>query len=100
MQIVATTTPSWLCSCVLGLQHQGINIKGHARDLVTNSAPFIGAVAKFYYKNTNTYHAALITKFTDKGFIIYETNFKKCQETKREVLWSDPALIGFIDNTF
>ena len=80
-----------------GLWHKGIKIKGNAKDVITNSTPFVGAVVKFFYKSTNTYHVALLTKFTKNGFITWETNFRDCQETTREVYWNDPALIGFTD---
>ena len=92
---VATTTPSWMCSCMAGLWHKGIKIKGNARDIETNSTPFVGAVVKFFYKSTGTYHAALLTKFTKNGFIVYETNFRECTENHREVYWNDASLQGF-----
>lgn len=88
-------TPNWLNSCILGLRHFGVEIYGDAKDIKPNSMLAIGSVVKFYYKHSDTYHASLITSFTDEGFMVKETNYKKGKYTEREVEWNDPAIIGF-----
>ena len=91
-----TTTPLWLCSCMHGLATKGIFLKGNAIDQIPNSTPVVGGVVLLkYYENVG--HVALIQKFTEKGMIVWETNYKPCQATTREILWSDIHIVGFID---
>ena len=91
-----TTTPLWLCSCMHGLATKGIFLKGNAKDQIPNSTPVIGGVVILkYYKDVG--HVALIQKFTEKGMIVWETNYRPCQATTREILWSDIHIVGFID---
>lgn len=84
-----------LCDCMTGLRNMGVFFNGRAKDLPTSDRPSIGSVAKFYYKKLGTYHGAKIIKFTKKGFMVLDTNYKPCQKTYREVLWSNTSLLGF-----
>ena len=95
--IQATTTPElWLCSCMHGLAKKGIFLKGNAKDQIPNSTPVVGGVVLLkYYEDVG--HVALIQKFTEKGMIVWETNYRPCQATTREILWSDIHIVGFID---
>lgn len=97
---IATSTKDkidTLCSCMSYINSQGIPLKGDAIDLKPSSNPKVGGVAIFRYNNTiEGGHAGIIKRFTKKGFIIQETNWKRCQKTEREVFWTDQFLKGFI----
>ena len=84
-----------LCSCIHGIRSREIFIKGNAKDIPTGDPPTLGALAKFYYPSTRSYHVALITNMNSESFTVYETNFSKCKEGRRKVFYQDPALIGF-----
>lgn len=79
-----------------GLARWGIHLKGNAIDQIPNSTPIIGGVVKFIYTKGQG-HVAQILRFTKNGMIVRETNYKECEETTREVLFSDSHIVGFID---
>ncbi len=67
----------------------------HMADIVPNTTPAVGMAAVFYYHGGTVKHVAYITKITQDGFYVAESNFKHCTYDKRFVSWSDPFLAGF-----
>ena len=88
-----------LCNCMAYLRNEGLKFKGNAKDIPVNSTPFIGAIVKFYYANTGTYHGAKLVGYGKGGFYVDDSNYKPCEETKgRFVAWdNNDSLIGFSD---
>lgn len=90
------------CSCVVGLRELwGINIHGDASKIVPNLFPGyqgqivgVGDVILFDYNGVG--HVALIMKVTRTGFMVVEYNFKRCQQTIREVQYTDSAIRGYL----
>jgi hypothetical protein len=54
-----------------------------------------GNVAVFYYADIGLYHYAVVREETETHYIVEETNYKKCQQSKREVDKGDSSLLGF-----
>ena len=102
---IATTTVNEIskdkniaCSCVRTAIAEGLKIPlKDAKDLKPNGQPIIGGGVLFYYPKTDTHHVAYIKAFTENGFLVKEGNFKPCQFSEREVLWSDKFITGFIN---
>lgn len=90
----ASLTQDQLCSCVIYAISQGVKIppKTNSWDLRPNSYPQVGGLALLDY---NVEHVAVIQQVSDYGFLIKETNFKKCQFTSRWISWLDPHIRGF-----
>lgn len=62
-------------------------------EIAPNSPPTVGSVAIFNYSGTP--HLAVITAFTDDGFIVREANYKPAVIDTREISFKDKALVGF-----
>lgn len=97
--VIASSTPSLdiANSCVLYARQEGIKIPipTDADLILPNGSPDIGNGALFRYASSS--HIAVITGYTENGFTVKESNFKKGQITlKREILWTDRYLIGFV----
>jgi len=99
---LSTTTKNYiielntLCNCMQYLRNRGIDFNKGAKEIPVNSRPFIGSVAKFFYTKSWSYHGALVVGFTEKGFLVDDTNYKSCKKTLgREILWSNKSLLGF-----
>ncbi len=88
------------CNCYLNVKKQIPNLP-LMKDIVPNSMPFVGTVAKFVYTDKNTglavNHIAIIIKLTNEGFWVSESNFHHCTYDQRFILWQDPHLTGFFD---
>lgn len=82
------------CSCVVYVRSRGLNIVGNASDQIPNSIPTIGAGIIFDYSNTG--HIAIIENINEKGFIVSESNFKRCKKGTRLIPFNDPAIKGFV----
>ena len=52
-------------------------------------------MAVFYYADIGLYHYAVVREETETHYIVEETNYKKCQQSKREVDKGDSSLLGF-----
>ena len=60
-----------------------------------SKAPTYGSLVLFQYNDN--WHVAVLTDFTENGFIVYEGNYKSCQKDYREVSWNDDHLVKFIN---
>ena len=85
------------CSCIQTARLAGVKIpaKTDAEHIEKNSYPVIGGLILFYYPTTRTYHAAVIKEFKEKGFWVYEGNFKPCEADYRLVSYNDKFITGF-----
>ena len=54
-----------------------------------------GEVIVFYYKEVGLHHYAVVIAESDTHYTIEETNYKGCQHGFRQVLKTDPSIIGF-----
>lgn len=70
-----------------------------ANRIVSNTTPYIGAVAFFEYgkKDGDLPHYAVVTKLEDKGFWVKDTNFGGPGYRTHFVEWSDTRLRGFFN---
>jgi hypothetical protein len=114
MPIVATTTasldtPTSLktaprtavepveCRCSQYLrERRGIAIRGNADTIRPNITPGdagISDVIIFSYKNGD--HVAEIIGYTEKGWLVHESNYSPCKITERDISMRDPAIRGF-----
>ncbi len=62
-------------------------------DVKPNDAPKVGGVIILQYKTFK--HIAYITEITPNGVKVLESNYSPCKLGSREVLFTDPHLIGF-----
>lgn len=83
------------CSCVVYAQSRGLAVSGNADDILPNSPPIVGGGILFQYPQAG--HIALIRNITDTGFIIEESNYKRCKKTERLVDFNDKYIRGFIN---
>jgi len=86
------------CSCIRTARNEGLNIPlANAEDQVPNGPPVLGGGILFYYPKTDTSHLAVITDFTEYGYLVTEGNFKECEVTERVVEYNDRFITGFIN---
>lgn len=89
------------CSCVSFIKYRtGYTASvGNARNWPINATePQVGAVVVMDGKNhdgTHTGHVALITAVSGDTLTIEDTNYKKCQYTKRVINTNDPLILGY-----
>ena len=83
-----------LCVAFSRLFIHSIPYPRNAEDLEPNGSPDIGSGALFRYNEVS--HLAVITEYTEEGFMVIEANKEPCTITRREVYWSDPYLKGFL----
>lgn len=62
-------------------------------DIYTNTHPTVGAVAFFKYGDLN--HYAIITKLTEDGFWVKDTNFGGPGYRTHFIAWDNPHIRGF-----
>ena len=62
---------------------------------IKNNLVDVGSVAVFYYSQVGLHHYAVVVAVTDDGYIIEETNYKRCQKGSRTIPKDDPSLLGF-----
>lgn len=62
-------------------------------DLIKGT-PQVGGVAYFEYKKVP--HWALITELRPDGFMVKESNYKRCSIAPRFVRWDDPNIRNFL----
>lgn len=84
------------CSCVMWLREaRGIPIYGDAKTHIPN-LPIIGAekndILLFDYEGVR--HDALVLAPYADGWMVTESNFKKCKVTTRFIGRTDPHLVG------
>jgi len=87
------TESQWtVCNCYSLVKSR---IKGlpHMADIIPNESPRVGAVAIFHYGSLK--HVAIVTKMTQDGFFVYESNYSHCVVDTRYVPWNSPNLDGF-----
>lgn len=92
--LASTLTPE--CSCVIfahSLNSQVAPISAKWYRNLNNSVPVIGGLIIFKYPND--YHVATIIDYSDEGFVVLESNYRKCQVDKRVVAYNDKNIIGF-----
>ena len=99
-KVAEVTANTVFCSCVRYVRSKIPEFPSNdAKNIKPNSVPVAGGVIILKYWNKELgqelYHVAYIESFTEKGFLVSETNFKKCQRTDREVLFTDKAIVGF-----
>ncbi len=86
------------CNCYLEAKRQIPNLPLMA-DIVPNTVPIVGSVAKFTYTDKNTGlpvdHIAIIIKLSEDGFWVSESNFHHCTYDQRFIQWEDVHLRGF-----
>lgn len=84
-----------LCSCIKYARSIGVNLpyNTNASDVVANSRPTIGGLVLLDYGNIE--HVAIIQEFTDTGFKVKESNYRKCKETERIIQFDSPFIRGF-----
>lgn len=58
-----------------------------------NTTPHIGAVAIFDYDGLP--HYGIISKLTDSGFYLTDSNYVHCKYLTHFISWSDKAIVGF-----
>lgn len=80
------------CSSFAHVLNPKIPIK-NAEDYTPNGAPTIGGLVLLKYPKAA--HVAVITGFTGNGVTVRETNYEPCKMGRREILFTDPALVGF-----
>ena len=89
------------CSCVSFIKYRtGYTASvGNARNWPINATePQVGAVVVMDGKNhdgSHTGHVALITAVSGDTLTIEDTNYKKCQYTKRVINTNDPLILGY-----
>jgi len=82
------------CSCVLyAQQFLDLPKNTNAIDLISNSQPTIGGGILLNYNGVG--HIAVIMKFEKDGFLVKESNYKKCEYTTRIIKYDDKAIVGF-----
>ena len=86
-----------LCSCVLYAQYMGYLVYGDAWNVSINtSTPTVGSLAVFRYNN-GLGHIAIVEQVLQDGITVSETNFERCQWTRRFVEFDNYALRGYRD---
>lgn len=83
------------CNCWLYLRNQYFGEKmPFTKDIKENTTNAeVGAIAVFQYKTLR--HYAYVKDIVSGGFIVAETNFKRCEYGERLVSWDDPAFLWF-----
>lgn len=84
------------CSCVSGVRvyiPDFPHVDAVYFATMPHNTPAAGRVAVFDY--SGTFHVAYILSIEEKGFWIYEWNFKKCQKDTRFIDWNDPHIESF-----
>lgn len=85
------------CRCVSYLRIKlGVPISGDAKDIVPNTELAditIGTVILFNYDGV--FHAAVIISLHRDEAVILESNYRHCEETRRTIKLSDPAIRGY-----
>lgn len=63
--------------------------------VIRNNITDEGNVAVFFYPSSGVYHYAVVVDRTAGKITIDETNFKRCQFSRREISTNYPYLLGF-----
>jgi hypothetical protein len=64
----------------------------NTKDLKPNAPVQVGAVAIFNYP-----HYAIVSKLTETGFWVEDSNFGGCGMRTHFIQWNDPHLTGFYE---
>ncbi len=80
------------CNCYAYVRSQ-ISSLPLANKIVPNTTPHVGAVAVFDYNGLP--HYGIISKLTDTGFYLDDSNFVKCKYTTHFISWNNKAIVGF-----
>ena len=92
----APTNWSELCSCVLYVKALGHDISGNAVNLKVNTTtPQVGGLALFRYPDGQG-HVAFIEQVLEDGITVSETNYNRCQWSRRFVEFNNYALRGYL----
>lgn len=94
--IAATTTPpvedALACNCYAYVRSL-IPSLPLANKLEGNSPAKAGAVAIFDYHGLP--HYGIVVSISGDGFMLQDSNFKKCKYLTHFISWNDPAIEGF-----
>lgn len=91
---VVVDDPSILCNCFAYVKKQYPNLP-RTQEIKQNLTEDVGDLAVFYYPNSGLYHYASVSETDGFSFKIKEANYKRCQETTREINTDYPYLLGF-----
>ena len=83
------------CSCIIyASQFIDLPKNTDAIDLISNSQPYIGGAILLKYGNLG--HIAIIIDFKEDGFLVKESNYKRCEYTTRLIPFDDKHITGFM----
>lgn len=83
------------CSCIKTARLLGANIPmgTNASDLKPNSTPVVGGLVLLSY--SKAHHVAYIAELQEKGVLIREGNYKRCEYTERLIPYDYKYITGF-----
>ena len=101
VEVFASTTSSFDCSCVMYLRSLGLNVRGDAINLQPNiEKPERGDVVILTYRDKHTGqmigHVAFVETALLGGIWVSERNFIHCEYTERLIEYGDPHIKGFM----
>jgi len=92
-QVTVDDDTRLLCNCYAYVKE--VHSDFPHTSVVHNNLTDDGNVAVFYYPSSGVYHYAVVVDKTADKITIDETNFKRCQFSRREIAIDYPHLLGF-----
>jgi hypothetical protein len=86
------TYPGEECNCYLYTKNRVPNLP-RMSEINPNAKPFVGGVAIEWFKQIK--HVSVITKVTEEGVWVTESNYHHCQTSERFIPFTKPSLVGF-----